>query len=165
VGNSSSTSKTIRQEYHLSKEIKKVCYPLLVVPPGISYSPIRKICFAFDNKKEEDDSITYQLKQIVTQLNSSLHVLYAHTGKNAGEDQIEILQQVQDQLADVNPSYHVIHPEGNIVDGIHAFLEREQINLVVLVPHSYSFFESLFHKSQSKAIAGSVQIPVVMLHE
>jgi nucleotide-binding universal stress UspA family protein len=50
-------------------------------------------------------------------------------------------------------------------EAIEDFIEKNEIDWLVMIPRKHSFFEGLFHKSHSKAIARRVRIPLVALHE
>ena len=53
----------------------------------------------------------------------------------------------------------------SVEDGINGFLADNQMDWLMIMPHKQSFFEWLFHKSHTKAIVKTVQIPLVAIHE
>ena len=67
-------------------------------------------------------------------------------------------------LAPLNPVYHYVEKE-HVEDGIKAFMEQNQMDWLIIVPHKHSFFEGLFHKSHTKAIMKSVPVPLIALKE
>lgn len=139
-------------------------YPVLAVPPDVIYSPVKKICFAFDNKHEGNDVAFTQLKDLALALNAEVQVLNAQEDV-LNRDNLPITdEQIQKILAPANPHFHTIY-EVNIDDAIDDFIKKNNIDWLVMIPRKHSFFEGLFHKSHSKAIVRRVAIPVVALHE
>jgi len=48
---------------------------VLAIPPGITYEPVHKLCFAFDNKHTDNGIALKQLSDLSVRLSAELHVL------------------------------------------------------------------------------------------
>ena len=76
----------------------------------------------------------------------------------------DIDQEIKNILAPVNPHYHIIY-DANINETINTAVKKNDIDWLVMIPRKHSFFEGLFHKSHTKALASHSTIPVLALHE
>lgn len=143
--------------------LRNLRYPVLAVPRDTGYRRPEKLCFACDFKHIADHLDTEALSVLVHTTNAQLHVLNVdHLGKNPPEaDETSTLHRL---LAPLNPVYHYVEKE-HVEDGIKAFMEQNQMDWLIIVPHKHSFFEGLFHKSHTKAIMKSVPVPLIALKE
>jgi nucleotide-binding universal stress UspA family protein len=142
---------------NLMKALKKLKRSVMGVPLGVSYAPVKSICLTSDLKIQEYGPLT-ALKELT---GAALHLLHINNGKATGPNgKSDLLEK----LAGLQPQYH--EEENTDIDaGIQDFLNAHQIEWLILVPHKYSLLESLFHKSQTRAVARTSQIPVIALHE
>ena len=148
----------------LLEAFKDLQYPVLAVPATATWSPVKKICFAFDNKHEGNDAALVQLRDIALSMKAELHVLNAQEDVLNRDNLPPTDETAQKILAPANPHFHTVY-EVNIDDAIEDFTRKNNIDWLVMIPRKYSFFEGLFHKSHSQAIAHRTSIPIVALHE
>jgi nucleotide-binding universal stress UspA family protein len=165
VGNSITTENSTWPDSTLMDAFKKLAYPVLAVPPGKIYQPLQNICFAFDNKHKGNEVALAQVKDITLQFNARLHVLNIQPGNNNQNGEAEIDPDAKNILADAKPEYHIVSGAENIDVAIHDFTERNNIDLLVMLPRKHSFFEGLFHKSHTKTITHHSSIPILAIHE
>jgi len=163
LGNST-TGEYTTWESEMLAAFKHLKYPVLAVPPNVSYKTVKKICFAFDNKHGGNDLAYTQLRDLTLTLNAELQILNAQVDV-LNRDNIPVTDEsAQKILAPANPHFHTFY-EVNIDGAIEDFIKKNEIDWLVMIPRKYSFFEGLFHKSHSKAIARNARIPIVALHE
>jgi len=160
----SNTGEYNTWESNMIAAFKHLKYPVLAVPPGVTYKPVKKICLAFDNRHTGNDLAFTQLKDISLALNANLQVLNAQTDV-LNRDNLPITdEQAQIILAPANPHFHVVY-DVNIDTAIETFINENNVDWLVMIPRKHSFFEGLFHKSHSKSVTHHAHIPVVALHE
>ncbi len=165
VGNIGPSETATWPDSNLMTIFKKMEYPVLAIPPHCSYKPVQKICFAFDNKHKGTDTALRQLKELATLFKSELHVLTIKTANPKDTTGSGIDEDVKKQLAELNPGFHFVSDAENTDLAIQHFNETNNIDWLVLLPRKHSFFEGLFHKSHTKAIAHHSAIPILALHE
>ncbi len=164
VGNGANTEDSGWPDSLLVDAFRNLPYPVLAIPPGATYKPVKNICFAFDNKHTGNELPLLQLTGITQQFNAQLHVLNAQPGTHKGEFNEGIDMMVKDMLYPVHPKYHIVF-DGNIDQAIEKFINTNKTDLLVIIPRKHSFFESLFHHSHTKAIAHRSHIPILALHD
>ena len=139
-------------------------YPVLAVPMGISYKPVHRICFAFDNKHTGNNTALQQLKEISLHLNAELHVLYASPDVPNQDNTPFIDENAIKVLQPAHPNFHVEY-ETTIENAIRELMKNNDIDWLVVLPRKHSFFAGMFHKSHTKAIIQLSPIPILALHE
>lgn len=162
VGNSTANGSTWPNST-LIDAFKKLRYPVLAVPPGATYQPVKDVIFAFDNKHSGNVPAMVQLADIIQHLGATLTVLNIVA---PGDDTVENIDPaVKSLLLQVDPIYKVVSNEvveaaiENYIDG------NNNIGMLTMIPRKHSFFEGLFHKSRTKAVALKSNIPILALHD
>jgi nucleotide-binding universal stress UspA family protein len=164
IGNSSSREDSSWPDSTLIEALKTLKYPVIAVPPIAAYHPIGHICFAFDNKHSGHEAALQQVTELTKQLNAQLHVLHALPDIQNPDHNPDVDIAAQKILAPANPHYHTVF--GNHTDQtIQTFNEENNMDLLIMIPHKYSFFQGLFHQGHTKAIVHNSRIPILALHD
>lgn len=163
VGNSR-TEGTKWPDSSLLGTLRQLAYPVLAVPPGAVYNPVKNICFAFDNLHKADSEAIQQVCNFSGQFNAALHVLNVQAADSeAGKQEIDAA--AARQLSPANPKYHFVYGATDVDKGIQDFVAGNDIDWLVMIPRRHSFFEGLFHKSHTKAVSHHSHIPILAVHE
>lgn len=143
--------------------MRNLPFPLLTIPSGCAYSPIKKIALASDFT----DTISIPMdviKKFRLDFDASLDVVHVGKNKEINPDVILKSGVMQEQLKAINAEYHFISQD-NTEEGILTFTEMNQTDILIVIPKQYDFFEQLFHKSMSKQLILNSKVPVMALHE
>lgn len=135
----------------------------LAIPETAVYKKPKKICFAADPKQPTNVNSLKKLAAISNMLGAELHVFNAQ-GDIAYIDVREFSEDFKSLLAPANVHYHFRH-QVIVNDAIKEFCTDNNIDWLAIMPGEYSFFEGLFHRSHTKALAESMDIPIIVLHE
>ncbi|MAE86801.1 MAG: hypothetical protein CMB80_28965 [Flammeovirgaceae bacterium] len=139
--------------------IKALNVPILVVPNEVPYESIDRIVFAYDPKFVNGSNEFLALKEITNQYNAKLEVFHVNTAKNK---QVVSGHNVETVLEDVSYVYHEVEGE-NIPESIAQEVVNFGADLLVMVPHKPSFFESLTIASTTRKFALRSRIPLLIL--
>lgn len=165
VGNSLSEDDGFWLGGSLLSILRESEYPIVAVPQGTEFKPIEKICLACDYKNILEHFPASDVLKLVSKTNAALYVLNVdHNNKDFGTDTPIETSVLNRLISEANPQYHFI----DYVDkeaGIQQFADDNSIDWLVVIPHKHSFFEGLFHKSSTKALARIAHVPVMALHE
>jgi nucleotide-binding universal stress UspA family protein len=165
LGNSGSGNAPLWLGSNVLSGLKNLRSPVLAIPPEARYAKPAKICFACDFQNVARDLPTTDLLQLIAETKAELHVLTVDfENKNFQENSVFENTELHDALLSLGPVYHYVEKE-NVEEGIHDFLLDNQMDWLMIMPHKHSFFDWLFHKSHTKAIMKTVQIPLVAIHE
>ena len=144
--------------------MRSVTCPLIVVPKNGEFKSVGKICFACDLKNVANSTPLLAIKAFAKLFDAQVHILNIdfqnrHFSANT-PDELEVLNLMFDSI---DTKFHFIENE-NIQDAMNDFIEREKMDMLIMLPKKHSFFESLFKKSQTKEMLYQSHIPILALH-
>jgi nucleotide-binding universal stress UspA family protein len=165
VGNSADDHNTLWFGSNVTSTLKNLPYRAMAVPASAQYKKPKKICLACDYKHLNDKFPASDLIDMVTASGAGLYVLNVdHNNKHFGTDTPAGAESLNELIKSANPQYHYIDNE-NANEGITAFIGKNNIDWLVVVPHKYGFWEGLFHKSHTSTLARTSHVPLIALHE
>lgn len=147
--------------------LKRVEWPLIVVPPAAEFTNIRKIGFACDFREVAESVRVKEIRDIVEEFNAELHVLHIseENGDSANpEKAVEEPGWLQKMLADLRPKYHFIK-DPEIEKSISEFAEKNNLDLLIIIPKRHSLVSNIFQHRHSKRLVLQTHVPVMALHE
>ena len=148
---------------HSVNTMRNLSWPVITVPPEVSFSSIKKIAFACDFNKTSSAPVD-DIKILATEFNAELHII--NTGRKDGIDPAVSLKTawLRMGLAPVKPIYHFID-DVNTDTAIVNFAETNDIDLLVVLPKRPGLLDRLLYTSTSKHLVLNCHVPVVALHE
>jgi nucleotide-binding universal stress UspA family protein len=145
--------------------LKHLSSPLIIVPPGTKYRALKKIGFACDLRKVVETTPVKLIETLVTTFNAELHVLNIDYGnKYYNKETPEEILHLNMMLNNIKPYYHYLECE-DVEDGINRFVEKNDIDLLLVIPKKHRLLDSIFHKSHSRELALHTKIPMMAIHE
>jgi nucleotide-binding universal stress UspA family protein len=146
--------------------IRHLTWPVICIPPGKQFGiGIKKTGFACDFRDVVETTPTGFIKQFVKEFHSELHVLNVdYDNRLFKEDTPEQSLLLHTLLEEVNPVYHFIQDE-DIEGGINEFAEKNNLDLVIVIPRKHKLLESIFRPGSTKQIVFRSHIPVMCVHE
>jgi hypothetical protein len=82
--------------------------------------------------------------------------------KNTDPEQLAEETVLHDMLKEYHPRYYY-NKESDIINGILDFAKGHHAQMVIALPHKYSFFQSLLHSSVSQQLTVHSAVPVLLL--
>ena len=149
---------------HTLHAMKQLAWPLVTVSPGSTFSSIKKIDLACDFEKVATTTPIDEIKMLVNDFHAELHVI--NTGRS-GEYNPDIAfgtSMLESMLDSIKPECHLIYNE-NTDESILRFAEKNNIDLLVVLPKRHGLLEKITHKSHSKQMVLHSHIPVMSLHQ
>lgn len=143
--------------------IRKVKIPVLIIPHDAGYKPIQHITYASDFSYKTNINLFTPLLKIAKTLGARIHIL--NVQKNVVK---------AEELAGRTSTEKVFngydHEFVNIVDqsvthGISEYLQQQDSQVLVMVAHAHTFFERIFSKSTTTAMAYETKIPLLVLQD
>lgn len=138
--------------------------PLILVPPGYSYRRIRKIGLASDMKAVAGTVPFDTIRNFVTHFDAALELLYiSRPGENMYPEVLQESRTLQDGFAGLQPATRITTHE-DIQEGLGLLAEKEDIDILVLVPGERNFIAALLHSSMTKKMILQPQLPLMIVH-
>lgn len=151
---------------HTNDAIKKLQWPLVIVPQDAKFHTIYRIGLACDLQDVERTMPLRLLEELVNQFKAELYVLHVSRtpGARFSEEKIEQTESLRDMLKHLNPKYKFID-DTNVELAIDEFATYHQVDMLIVLPKDHGFFHKLLHGSEAKKIALTSHIPLVSIHE
>jgi nucleotide-binding universal stress UspA family protein len=149
----------------ISTAIHHANYPILTVPEGASFNNISKILFAFNPDCIEEVNKLPVLMEFAKHFNAEIQVCHVQKSRQPTINQVSAKGfsfNTKAILGDAEHSYKEIN-DNNVLKGIENLIENWQADLLVMVPHKYGFWESIWHKSKTIQMAKRTRIPLLTL--
>lgn len=144
--------------------MKHLNWPVLAVPAGARFSPIRTIGLACDLKEVRHTVPVRAIQALVNQLDAQFHVLNAGSKESYDPEAVFGSVELEELMRSISPRFHFV--ESNDPDtGIFKFAKELAIDLLLILPKEHHFFDRLFHKSHTKAFVQNSPVPVMAIHQ
>jgi len=124
---------------------------------------IKNIGLACDFDNVTNNTPVEEIKMLIQDFNASLHILNTGKQKDFNPDIVFESGLLNKLLQPVAPNCHFITNE-NIDEGIIDFTEKNNIDLLILLPKQYNLLDKLLHKSITKQMILHSHVPVMALH-
>ncbi|MCC8423401.1 universal stress protein [Mucilaginibacter sp. UR6-11] len=166
LGSKGNTSKHDSQiGGHVVKISKASPVPVIVVPPGYSFETIKRVVVACDFDKVKETVPLESLKKMLDK--KKFELLIVNIDKDSRHLSGDAERRAEEtalhqMLKPYHPKYSYVH-NTDVINGILQFATDNDAQLVIALPHKYSFFQSLLHDSVSQQLAASAAVPVLLL--
>ena len=149
---------------HAVYTVKHLAWPVITIPSNAAFTAVKKIGLASDLTEVPESTPFTEIKMLVNDFNAELHIL--NTGKKEIFDADIIFESglMQEMTLALKPTFHFIDNE-NTDEGIMDFADRNQIDLLVVLPRHHNLLESIFHKSHTKQLVLHSHVPVMSIHQ
>lgn len=146
------------------RTFRDLAAPVLVIPEHVRYQPLKNIGFACDYKSRDTVQINF-IKWLATHTGALLHVVHVSRSKSPDPGvQQENETRMKKWLQDVAPAYHVIE-DPQVITAITGFVREHHIDLLIVIPHRYGIWDSIFKQSHTLQLARLNYLPVLALHD
>jgi len=139
--------------------------PVIVVPPLCHYEKIKRVVMACDFDKVKDSVPLEPLKRLLQRHDVELEVVNIDKEakhKNADPEQLAEESALHKMLQEYHPRYYYTN-ESDIINGILNFAKGHHAQMVIALPHKYSFLQSLLRTSVSQQLTVRCAVPVLLL--
>lgn len=143
-----------------SAAFRELKVPVLAIPAGFRWEPVKSLCFAADYLNIEDAGPVNAVAYWLSRFHAKLFML--HIDKPG--EKTEPSTAFQQAFASLDPVY--INTENSDLEkGVQEFLKSHSTDWLVIMPHKHSFFERLFAIGSTKKLAHINSHPILAVHE
>lgn len=145
--------------------VEHVNTPVLVIPPGATFKPFKKIGLATDMKEVIEHTPVEPIREIVNFFGADLHVLNVdyerrHFTSNTPEESLHMDML----LTGMNPVYDFIENK-DVEDGLQEFAEKNNLDLLITLPKKQHFLEKILEKSITRDLIYHTNLPLMCIHQ
>lgn len=137
--------------------------PVLIIPEKtMTFNP-GKIGFASDF----EGMMNFKNLEILSWFANTFHseILIFHVSNNPDDISMKtqkMMKDLHEKFMDQKASVRTIESD-SVLQGIKSFTSDHKLELLSMVPKEHSFFEKLFHKSITKAVALNPSLPILTI--
>jgi nucleotide-binding universal stress UspA family protein len=133
--------------------IRKSRFPVIAVPHSAEGSGFHNIALAVDDLKEEVPA--QKIKSTLDQLQAKLHIIHVQENRTGSFE--------ADKLAsELNSSFTIIRDE-EFLQGIQNYVQKNNIDLLIILPHRHSLLERMFTKTHTAELIQELALPILCL--
>lgn len=146
--------------------VRRLRWPLFVVPADAKFKRIVKIGLACDLKNVIETVRVAEIRELVNEFDAELHVLTISEDRKdvAGRVSVGEENRLREMLGELYPQYHFIN-DADVEHGIIDFAEKEKLDLLIIIPKKHHLLSKLFNAGYSQRLALHAKLPVMCLHE
>lgn len=140
--------------------------PVMLVPNGVKFHGFKHIMYASNYEAAERPTL-HKLVDVANAFHADIHFVHvAEEGDTKSYHEIESrLFNVLFSGSDPSFAFNLTKIEGHsVVESLNDYALSHEIDLVVMVCPHRNFWEQLFHKSVTKAMALNTKLPILVLH-
>lgn len=140
--------------------ISKLKFPVLAIPLGVTFKGIKKILFACDILRGVEKRILEQIKIFAFSMNAEVEVFSVH--RELKKIKEEHMVRIDETLKDVDYAYkNVVSNE--VIKEIEKEIQNFDADVLIMIPHKYSFWGSLVHQSKTRIMVSKSEIPLLSI--
>lgn len=145
--------------------INQLKVPVMIIPPGATYRPIKKLGFACDYAQVAASTPIKEIRDLCEIFGAELKVLNVDYENRKFTAEVPIsLTKVNELLEPLDPEYHFID-DPDVEDGINKFAETHGIDMLITIPKKHRLLDNIFRKSHTRQLALHAHVPIVAIHE
>ncbi|HTB07847.1 MAG TPA: universal stress protein [Bacteroidia bacterium] len=145
--------------------IKKAKCPVLTIHPDVKFKKPEKIALACDYTATVSDEVVNKFKYFINLFDSKVLIFDVLKRAELVSYQKAVAEvNLENSLGDMEHSMY--YPSGDdLQEETNNFVEKNNVDMLVMIPHNYPFFQNLFHKSATKKMAFQTKVPLLSIHE
>lgn len=149
------------------KVMEKAKCPVMAVPAGLVISkPIKRITYATDYHQSDLAAIK-AATEIAGASGAQLNILHISDAIIGADEEKTMMRHFMEKVKDISTypglSFEIIHGD-DVETRLEQYIEDGSADMLMMSTHYRTFFDRLFGKSTTKAVARNAGIPVVAFH-
>jgi len=142
--------------------IEQAKCPVMLIPEFTQWKPTHIVAYASD-LSESDPYHFWKAAEMLTPFHPLLHVINIHKGNAHDQIAIDELKKIfSDNTPAVQISFHQ-EKHDSIATGLEEFVDNYGVDLLVMYSPHRSWVERWFHHSQTRDVAFTTRIPLLVI--
>ena len=144
---------------------RKSRVPVFIIPKNYRYKKIENIAYAceYDENIIEQTGLI-QVKNMISMFNANLNVLHVIPNNHLiNQSEAETDLYIEQKFENTNHKTFIL-TENKVSTALLDFIDKHQIDLIIIEPKKHTFFHKIFYPSSTKEIAFNSPIPILTIH-
>jgi nucleotide-binding universal stress UspA family protein len=145
--------------------IRHLKFPVICIPPAKQYGTgIKKIGLACDFREVAETVPCEAILKFIKEFQAELHILNVdYKGRQFRFGTPEESFVVHQMFFNQQPEYHYIDSP-DVEEGINSFVEKNQLDLLVVIPKKHKLLAKIFKPSRTKQLVNGSRVPLACIH-
>jgi len=148
--------------------IENIEVPLLVVPNGVQYKPLKKIAFTTNFEYDDIDAIG-QITRLAESYKAQIEVVHIAEDLKPNIRRDEEVMDWFREITENKVSYPLISFKNvvsseNLLSEVEDLIEKDNIDLIAMSTRGRTFLQKMFAASFTKKMATYTEIPLLVFH-
>lgn len=148
---------------HAVYTLKHLPWSVLAVPEDVHFTQIKKVGLACDMQQIAKTLPTKEVREIIQTFHAELHVINTESKASFSPDSVYEAKMLYELLDDLSPSYDMLTGK-NDDETIIEFAEKNNIDLLVVLPKRHTLIDKLLHHSHTRRFVLCSGVPVLTIH-
>lgn len=148
-----------------SSTAQRASCPVLLIPHDVSFAPYQHIIYA-SNYDSANPQTLERLLAFNRFFNAQVHFVHVKAGQGKLPEYTR--EEIFNRLfaaGEPNFAFEIAEVEAETVsDGLTSYAEQSGASLVVMATRQRGFWQSIFHRSQTKRMALATPLPMMVMH-
>jgi nucleotide-binding universal stress UspA family protein len=151
---------------NILKVIEKNPCPVMIVPPSADFDTVKNVALASDFKEVDVTIPVEPIRQVLQILRPNLHIVNVNS-----DHYVSLTPEFLEQRRIMEEMFHDFKPEFYFIgttdfhETINQFVADKNIDLVITIPRSRSFIDTLFNPGHTKKLVFESTVPVLAAHQ
>jgi len=145
--------------------MKSSKHPVLIIPVDTQFKKPERIALACDYTATVSDEVVQKIKEYSKLFNAKLLIFdILRKAELVSYEKAVAEVNLENSLEEIEHSLYF--PSGdNVPEEINSFIIKNKADMLIMIPHNYTFLRGLFHHSNTKEMALHMHIPLLCIHE
>ena len=142
--------------------VKKAHCSVIVVPEDAELK-LEKVAYA-SNLNEADPFEIWRMIRLLDLKSPTIRCIHFNPGDE--ELGVDIMEEMEDFFIEKSPNIKIHFqnmPGSNVIENINDFIDLYELDLVAMYQPNRTFFENLFHHSNTKEMALKTHVPLLIM--
>jgi len=150
-----------------SEVIERICCPVLEVPPGTTYQPIRRIVYASDLSGENEKEVVDFVVELGEALQATINFLTIQDEEVTSNANDLISYGYNNFLmkSDTDNAAFFVLEKKDLIEGINDFSERQGADLIIISPDHEKLYDNFMEESNTHQLVNKTRFPVLVMHK
>ena len=149
---------------NVSRVIKNIDCPTITIHENVKFHPIKKIAFACDFDEVEESHAINKLIEFIKLFQAKLLLVNIVDSSEKPSYKKELTGALLEHIFDEVDHTISFRKNEDITEGINNFVDKHNIDMLVMLPKKHSVFSRLFQESNTKKMAFHTHIPLLTIH-
>ena len=148
------------------KTIDRCLYPVLIIPPGAIFKPIKNVAFASDFIDVENATPSALINSVLEMFNPKLHIVNVNPDHYVSiTDEVKAeKEKFENMFTRYDKEFYFI-TMNDFHEAIDNFINDYDIDILITIPRHHSGTASLWKSSHTRKLAYESHIPILTAHE